>query len=141
MNFDVNSFEMIAAEEASKVCESIMDELLSSLPVNDDLVNSDANVSEAPKTFFKALSFYDDPIDDDPILPFESFFDSEESTCVPSEFTQPFFDTEEHSEPELLNCSDSESNEIVSSIIDSILESVLEKELLREKLPLFIPFH
>ena len=137
MNFDVNSLEMNSVQEASKVCEDIMDELLNSLPVSEESVSANAAIQEAPKTFFKALSFYDDAIDDDPILPFESFFDSAESTCVPSEFTQPFFNAGDSG---LLNISDSESNEIVTSIIDSVLDSVLLKAVAPRKVATVHPF-
>ena len=104
--------------EAVEICrniimEDVLGDLLDNLEALEAKETSESNVETSttatttlapatveapPKTFFKTLSFYDDP-DDDPMLPFESFFETEVPdgplTEVPSEFTQPFFSSSE----------------------------------------------
>ena len=137
--------------EAVEICrniimEDVLGDLLDNLEALEAKETSESNVETSttatstlapatveapPKTFFKTLSFYDDP-DDDPMLPFESFFETEVPdgplTEVPSEFTQPFFSS---SETPTVSSSlpDSEASQIVTSILDAILDSVPPRKI------------
>ena len=132
--------------EAVEICRSIIMEdvlgdLLDNLEALEAKEASDENVESTtaaataietvPKTFFKTLSFYDDP-DDDPMLPFESFFETAVPdgplTEVPSEFTQPFFSSSEPL-PGVSPFPDSEASVIVTSILDSILDAVPPRKI------------
>ena len=133
--------------EAVEICRSIimedvLDDLLDNLEALEAKEVSDSNVESStaaattavetvPKTFFKTLSFYDDP-DDDPMLPFESFFETAVPdgplTEVPSEFTQPFFSSSEPL-PGVSPFPDSEASVIVTSILDSILDAVPPRKI------------
>ena len=137
--------------EAVEICRSIIMEdvlgdLLDNLEAMEAQEASEGNLESSattttvsstpeivPKTFFKTLSFYDDP-DDDPMLPFESFFETEVPdgplTEVPSEFTQPFFSS---SDPPTgvpqPSFPDSEASVIVTSILDAILDAVPPRKI------------
>ncbi len=99
------------------------------------------SVSDTPKTFFKALSFADDPFDDDAMLPFESFFDSAETTDVPSEFMQPFFGSDLNCESVCIELGDSsETRLIINDILDSVLEAVVGRAVPPRKIATVYPF-
>ena len=161
MNFDVNSEKVMNKRESVEICTDIMEDILNDLEtapgdlLNDLLDNleemegkeataqAEETGAEMPKTFFKTLSFFDDP-DDDPSLPFESFFGSEGGlggpltdlpseftqepeamsagplTEVPSEFTQPFTGSQE---------SSTEATDLVTSILDAILDAVPPRKI------------
>ena len=138
--------------EAVEICrniimEDVLGDLLDNLEALEAKETSESNVETSttatstlapatveapPKTFFKTLSFYDDP-DDDPMLPFESFFETEVPdgplTEVPSEFTQPFFSSSETPTVSSSSLSDSEASQIVTSILDAILDSVPPRKI------------
>lgn len=139
MNFDVNSETVMKSDQPVEICREIMEDILGDLLDNleameaagtDEGTNPGAtSTPEMPKTFFKTLSFYDDP-DDDPMLPFDSFFETEVPggplTEVPSEFTQPFSSTTESS----VGLPDaSESTDIATAILDAILEAVPPRKI------------
>ena len=138
--------------EAVEICrniimEDVLGDLLDNLEALEAKETSESNVETSttatstlapatveapPKTFFKTLSFYDDP-DDDPMLPFESFFETEVPdgplTEVPSEFTQPFFSSSETPTVPSSSLPDSEASQIVTSILDAILDSVPPRKI------------
>ena len=138
--------------EAVEICrniimEDVLGDLLDNLEALEAKETSESNVETSttatstlapatveapPKTFFKTLSFYDDP-DDDPMLPFESFFETEVPdgplTEVPSEFTQPFFSSSETPTVSSSSLPDSEASQIVTSILDAILDSVPPRKI------------
>jgi hypothetical protein len=133
MNFDVNSETVISNTESVEICKIIMEDILGDLLDNlealeaEEVDQSELPAAEIPKPFFKTLSFYDDP-DDDPMLPFESFFETEvpdgSLTEMPSEFTQPFC-----SSTEALQLGGSEGNVIVTAILDAILDAVPPRKI------------
>ena len=137
--------------EAVEICRSIIMEdvlgdLLDNLEAMEAKEASEGNLESSttttnvssstpeivPKTFFKTLSFYDDP-DDDPMLPFESFFETEVPdgplTEVPSEFTQPFFSSSDPPGVPPPSFPDSEASVIVTSILDAILDAVPPRKI------------
>ena len=137
--------------EAVEICRSIIMEdvlgdLLDNLEAMEAKESSEGNLESStttpnvssstpdivPKTFFKTLSFYDDP-DDDPMLPFESFFETEVPdgplTEVPSEFTQPFFSSSDPPGVPPSSFPDSEASVIVTSILDAILDAVPPRKI------------
>lgn len=130
MNFDVNSETVMNDIESFEICKDIMEDVLNDLLDNLDALEASeaAPTIEAPQPFFKTLSFYDDP-DDDPMLPFESFFGNEDPSNplleVPSEFTQPFFNSTESSAP----FDDSDATIIATSILDAILDAVPPRKI------------